>query len=83
MGDVKDAVKGTPRKSKKKKSSDNGNLQQRVASLMDDVSDCIIQKDDDVHTEGDAAKAENMRKAGLLRAVHTLLACSKNLLEDY
>lgn len=82
MGYVKDAVKGTPRK-KKGYTGGNLNLQERVVLIMNDVSDCIVQKDSDVGTEGEGAKAENMRKAGLLRAVHALLACSKNLLEDY
>ncbi len=81
MGEVKETVKGTPKK--RKKTSDNSNLQQRITSLMDDVSDCVVKKEDDAYKEGDSEKAENVRKAGLLRAVHTLLSCSKRLLEDY
>lgn len=83
MGEVKETVKGTPKRGKKKTREDEWNLHQRISSMMDDVSDCVVKKEDDAYKEGDAEKAENIRKAGLLRAVHTLLSCSKRLLEDY
>ena len=82
MGEVKDVVKGDGLKSKPTKASDK-NLILAVQSLRDEVSHLIQVKDDDSLNEGDVKKADNMRKAATLRAVHSLLTASQNLLEDY
>lgn len=82
MGEVKETVKGIP--PKKKLEEGNGkNLQQRVTELMDDLSDCINKKDKELEKVVDSEMAEDMRKAGLLRATFTLLSCAKHLLEEY
>ena len=83
MGDVKETVKGSAPPKRKVSSEDGQNLINRTQALMDDVSDCIVSKDDDVLNEGDSAKAENTRKAALLRASHSLLRSVKAMLEDY
>lgn len=84
MGEVKDKVKGTGAPSKSVGgSSDNGNLLQQVQIISDEVSRLTALKDDDVLTEGDTAKPENVRKAATLRAAGGLLRHVKNLLEDY
>ena len=82
MGEVSDTVKGSGLKSKPTKDSDK-NLISAVQSLRDEVSGLIQIKDDDTVKEGDTKKAENTRKAATLRAVHSLLTASQNLLEDY
>jgi hypothetical protein len=71
VGKVKSKVKG------------NGDIKKRIEHLMDDITDCIVKKDNDTKTEGDTEKAENTRKAGILRAAHSLLSCTKYLLETY
>lgn len=85
MGQVKDTVKGSGLKKKvlQKSKIEGDNLIEHVGALLDEVSHCIQVKDDDTLTEGDDAKAENARKAGTLRAVHSLLTTSRTLLEDY
>lgn len=82
MGEVKDTVKGSSKPKKKAKASD-GNLIERVEDLRAEVSRLTAIKDDDTLSEGDSAKAENVRKAALLRAVHSLMTASKVLLEEY
>ena len=79
MGEVKDTVKGGGRKSKPVA----GNLVGELQGLRDEVSRLTVIKDDDTQTEGDVAKPENTRKAGTLRAVHSLLTSAQILLEDY
>ena len=90
MGEVKDAVKGPgPKKKKsgilgkKNTSHDGQNLIEHFRELRDEVSELTSIKDDDVTTEGDDAKAENIRKAALLRACHSLLTSCQTLLEEY
>ena len=86
MGEVKETVKGqglktTPVVGKPKVKGDN--LVEMLESLKEEVSKCIQKKDNDALTEGEAEKAENVRKAALLRGVHSMLSSSLGLLEDY
>lgn len=86
MGEVKDKVKGDGLKKKllrKKKIVEGRNLIEYFEALEEEVSECIEIKDDDALSEGDDAKANNVRKAGLLRCVHSLLVSGRTLLEDY
>jgi hypothetical protein len=85
MGEAKETVKGSgPSKRKKRKApTETKNLIQMTQELMDEVSNCVSIKDDDTQSEGDLAKADNIRKAQLLRAAHTLLRGAKTLLEEY
>lgn len=80
MGEVKDAIKGEKKISPK---LTEGNLITRLTELSDEISDLVAKKDEDALTEGADAKAENTRKAGLLRATSSLIRAAKNLLEDY
>jgi hypothetical protein len=50
---------------------------------MEAVSNCIVVKDNDTQTEGETAKADNLRKATLLRSCYTLLKGAKTLMENY
>jgi hypothetical protein len=59
------------------------NLVDHFASLREEVSYLIEIKDTDTYSEGDEEKPENIRKAALLRSVHSLLTASQTLLEDY
>lgn len=79
MGAVKEAVKG---KGKVREVRED-NLLDRLTAMCDDVSELTAQKDRDTEEEGDAAYNENHRKAGLLRAAHSLLMSAKGLLEKY
>jgi hypothetical protein len=85
MGEVKETVKGSgsTRKKKKPATKQTKNLIQEVSDLKDEVSRCIQVKDDDTQSEGDLAKAENIRKSGLMRAVYSLLNSAQALLEEY
>lgn len=84
MGDVKEEVKGTPKKtSSAKTDKDAKNLVQRASEIVDDVSELVVKKDEDTLKEGDSAKAENMRKAGVLRAASTMFRTALKILEDY
>lgn len=91
MGEVKEAVKGSgPAKTKgkllgkkKKGVTDGENLVEHFRALRDEVSNLTAIKDEDVGTEGDDEKAENIRKAALLRACHSLLTSCQTLLEEY
>jgi hypothetical protein len=84
MGEVRDTVSGPgPKKVDKKKKVAGGNLIAQMEELREEVSRCTEIKDEDVLKEGDDEKAENLRKAGLLRAVHSLLTSSQRLLEEY
>jgi len=82
MGEVKDAVKGTPKKAGKTVPGGE-NLLNRTRDMMEEVSGLTAKKDDDAASEGDNMKAENLRKAGTLRAVHSLLSAAERLLSDY
>ena len=82
MGEVKEAVKGSAPPPASNPAL-GGNILQQLQGLTDEVSRLTSIKDNDVMTEGDAAKPENTRKAGTLRAVASLLRASKTLLEDY
>ncbi len=86
MGVVKDTVKGTPPPAppapKKVKVTDK-NLIIQFGELQDKISELTQIKDDDVLTEGPTEKPENVRKAALLRGVHSLVTSAKTLLEDY
>jgi hypothetical protein len=83
MGEVKDTVHGTPPKKRQKALKSGDNLVDQFKNLKDTVSDLIMIKDDDTLKEGEAEKAENVRKAAHLRAVHSLLTAAETLLEDY
>jgi hypothetical protein len=86
MGEVKDKVKGDGLKKKllrKKKIVEGKNLIEYFEALQEEVSECIQIKDDDSLSEGDLAKPDNVRKAALLRSVHSLLTSGLTLLEDY
>lgn len=83
MGEVKDTVKGNGLKDKPSKVLTGDNLIEHVTAIMEEVSHCIQVKDEDTLKESELEKAENTRKAGILRAVHSMLVSSKNLLEDY
>jgi len=85
MGEVKDTVKGDGLKKKplKKSKIAGDNLIEMFQELRDEVSRLTAIKDDDTQKEGDKEKAENVRKAATLRAVHSLLTASQILLEDY
>lgn len=84
MGDVKEAVKGSPSKKKSSTSSDvDKNLLSRLQDMSEEISELVVKKDEDVLNEGDAAKPENMRKSATLRAAFSLVRTAKQLLEDY
>lgn len=84
MGEVKETVKGSGSTKKAPKSvSGPTNLIQDTQALMDEVSKCVQVKDDDTRSEGDLAKAENIRKAAVMRSTYSLLAAVKALLETY
>lgn len=59
------------------------NMVQYVEALAEEVSRLTSIKDDDVDKEGSTKAAENMVRAGRLRAVHTLLTTAQVILEDY
>lgn len=80
MGEVKDTVtKRTPRDVK---ALDAG-LLETAERLRDELSRCCAIKDEDALSEGADLRAENMRKAGQLRAAHALVTTVCALLEDY
>lgn len=87
MGEVKDTVKGDGLKKKKLLTKtpkvEGKNLIEYFEALQDEVSSCVQIKDEDTLKEGDTEKSENVRKAALLRAVHSMLTSSLTLLEDY
>lgn len=90
MGEVKETVKGSgpkPKKSgllSKDKGFTNGkNLVEHFQGLQDLISELTAQKDEDTLNEGDDEKSENIRKAALLRASHSLITSARRLLEDY
>lgn len=80
MGQVSDAVKGSPVRAAAPAA---GNLRERVGALCEEVSGLVAVKDDDADREGAAALPENRRKAALLRACFSLLRTVKILLDDY
>lgn len=82
MGEVKDTVKGTP-PAKHRKAAGDSNVVQQLIDLQDTVSDLTAIKDNDVLNEGDDQKSENQRKAGMLRATHSLITAARTLMEDY
>ena len=65
MGDVKNSVKGSGPKKKLLSKKAEGNLIKQVDCLRDEVSRLTAIKDDDTLKEGDAAIADNTRKAAL------------------
>lgn len=84
MGEVSEAVKGSgPKPSSKTATEGGGNLRDQVKRIADEVSRLTSIKDGDAASEGEAERPENVRKAGLLRAAHSLLRSAANLLEDY
>ena len=89
MGEVKDAVKGPgPKKKggllgKKKGATDGKNLIEHLRGLHEEIGELTSIKDEDTLTEGDDEKAENIRKAGLLRACASLVKTCQNLMEEY
>lgn len=80
MGEVSEAIKGSRKVSPKLM---EGNLVERFSALTDELSDLTAKKDEDTLSEGATAKAENVRKAALLRASSSLVRAAKTLLEDY
>jgi hypothetical protein len=83
MGEVKDTVQGTPPKKRRKSLGSDKNLIKQIQTIKDEVSDLTSIKDQDSMDEGEAEKPNNMRKAALLRAVHSLMTASQALLEEY
>ncbi len=83
MGEVKDTVQGTPPKKHAEKLGSDKSLIKQIETLKDEVSDLTSIKDKDTMDEGVEMKPDNMRKAALLRAVHSLLTASQALLEEY
>jgi NTP pyrophosphatase (non-canonical NTP hydrolase) len=84
MGEVSDAVKGGSDLSKPVYlGKGDPNLTAHFETLADEISQLIMKKDEDVLSEGDDVYAENVRKAALLRAVHSMVVSSKVLLESY
>ena len=89
MGEVKNDVKGaTPaRKQAGPSAADAGikgkNILEQVRDLESELSRLTAVKDEEVLSEGEAARAENTRKAALLRAAHSLLTAVSTLLEEY
>lgn len=82
MGEVKEEIKGTPAP-KKANPPGTGNLLDQVRTMTDELSRLTAIKDDDVAKEGDNLKAENLRKAGVLRAVTSMMRTVSYLLESY
>jgi len=83
MGEVKDTIQGTPPPERKKALGSDKNLIKQIQTIKDQVSELTTIKDKDTLTEGDTEKSNNVRKAAMLRAVHSLLTASQGLLEDY
>ena len=83
MGEVKNEVHGVGPSKKSKKNLGSGNLNQQVQDLCDELSRLTAIKDEDTLNEGDVAKAENVRKAVLLRCATSLMRSTKVLLEEY
>lgn len=71
MGEVRDAIEGR-----------DDNVVQRLTELQDVVSDLATIKQHDAMSE-DHEAADNIRKAALLRATHSLLTAARALMEDY
>ena len=86
MGEVKEAVKGSGRAKPKRKlfgKDKSTNLVDELHGLREEISRLTAIKDNDALTEGDDARADNVRKAAQLRAAHTLLTSAATLMEDY
>jgi hypothetical protein len=84
MGEVKEAVKGSSgRRAKDTSRLTHGNLIDSVRSLREEVGELTNIKDEETLKEGDLEKADNMRKAALLRATYSLLSAAETILEDY
>lgn len=81
MGEVKDAIKGPPKK--KILGKTQGNLIDQYRALLDEAGRLTEIKDDDTLSEGDDKKADNARKAAVLRAVCSLTTACVTILEDY
>jgi len=79
MGEVKETV---TKRSTPKKPLDTG-LMETAEKLRDELSRCAAIKDDDTLNESADLRAENMRKAGQLRAAFDLMVKVCALLEDY
>lgn len=82
MGEVKEEIHGTAPKHKAKTPGAE-NIVKTIKTVKDEISALVVRKDEDVAKEGDNYKAENLRKAGTLRAVHSLLTTIEVLLEGY
>lgn len=94
MGEVSDSVKGSGKSRKKTQAAQKPgdrptdiagaeNILEEVRGLKDELSELIAKKDEDAGNEGDDALAVNVRKAGTLRACHSLLTSVQTLLEEY
>jgi len=83
MGECREEVKGTPKAKPNRSSKLGGNLNDRLGEMIDELSDLIVTKDAETLSEPASEKAENTRKAGLLRAVSASLRAAKRNLEDY
>jgi len=81
MGEVKDAVKGTG--PSRKKNPIDANLTDQARTFAAELSRLTVIKDDDVLSEGEGERPENIRKAAQLRAAHALMTHVIALLEDY
>jgi hypothetical protein len=84
MGEAKEIIKGSGSSARSQQApADTKNLMVLTQNIMNEVSNCIVIKDHDTQTEGENAKADNIRKAALLRSCYTLLKSAKILMEDY
>ena len=85
MGEAKEIIKGNgpDAKAKREPSDDTKNLVAQTQNVMNEVDKCIKIKDNDTQTEGEPSRADNLRKATLLRACYTLLKGAKTLMEEY
>lgn len=85
MGEVRDAIQGDggSKRKAKAKSGNATNLLSDLQGLMDEISELAQVKEADTLKEGDAEKAENDRKVGILKACHSLAVHMRSMLEDY
>lgn len=79
MGEAKEKVKGRAKVQKVY----SGNLINKIADLMDEVSDVVQTKENDIVSEGKGQEADNIRKAANMRAAYSLLSGARRLMEDY
>ncbi len=79
MGEVRDRIEGAA----PARTGGSSGVVEQVRALADEVSRLTVIKDADVENEGPSLRADNVRKAGLLRAASSLLRAARVILEDY